>query len=88
MKIDRSFTAGMTTDPTRATIVRTVAQLASELGLRCVVEGIESRSQLDALPPGLLGQGYLLGRPGPDPGVWCGARRPGPAGGGRDSAGP
>jgi diguanylate cyclase (GGDEF)-like protein len=67
VKIDRSFTAGMATDAASVTIVRAVARLATELGLRCVVEGIESSGQLAALPPGLLGQGYLLGRPAPDP---------------------
>jgi diguanylate cyclase (GGDEF)-like protein len=73
VKIDRSFTAGMATDPTSAAIVRAVARLAAELGLRCVVEGIEARSQLDGLPPGILGQGYLLGRPAPDPALLPGA---------------
>lgn len=32
-----------------------------ELG--CVVEGIENPDQLGALPPGVHGQGFLLGRP-------------------------
>ena len=63
VKIDRSFTAGIPADATSATIVRTVAALAAELGLECVVEGIETRQQLESLPAGVLGQGYLLGRP-------------------------
>ncbi|GAA3232622.1 hypothetical protein GCM10017691_27440 [Pseudonocardia petroleophila] len=67
VKIDRSFTAGMASDPASATIVAAIARLSEELGLGCVVEGIESRRQLDALPAGLLGQGFLLGRPGPEP---------------------
>lgn len=65
LKIDRSFTAGLPDDPTSVTIVRTIAGLARDLGLTCVAEGIETDAQLLALPSGLLGQGYLLGRPVP-----------------------
>jgi len=65
VKIDRSFTAGLPDDPTSATIVRTVAGLARDLGITCVVEGVETDAQLVALPPGVHGQGYLLGRPIP-----------------------
>ena len=67
VKIDKSFTAGIPADRTSATIVRTVAALAAELGLECIVEGIETHQQLASLPPGLLGQGYLLGRPAERP---------------------
>ncbi len=63
VKIDRSFTAGLPDDPTSATIVRTIASLARDLGLSCVAEGIETDAQLLALPPGLVGQGWLLGKP-------------------------
>jgi len=62
VKVDRSFTAGMTTDRTSASIVRAVAALASDLDLGCVVEGIETVEQLLALPFGVQGQGCLLGR--------------------------
>ncbi len=44
-------------------IVNVISSLAEQLGLSCVVEGIETDEQLLALPPGVLGQGYLLGRP-------------------------
>ena len=63
VKVDRSFTSGLPHDSSKATIVRAVTTLATELGLSCVVEGIETEEQLHALPSGLLGQGYLLGRP-------------------------
>jgi EAL domain-containing protein (putative c-di-GMP-specific phosphodiesterase class I) len=63
VKVDRSFTSGLPDDPAAATIVRAVSTLARELGLSCVVEGIETDAQLRTLPPGVLGQGYLLGRP-------------------------
>lgn len=40
-----------------------ILNLAGDLGLDCVVEGIETREQLDSLPFPVLGPGYLLGRP-------------------------
>ena len=67
VKIDRTFTAAMLSDPTSATIVRAIAALSADMGLQCIVEGIESTEQLGALPPGVLGQGYLLGRPAESP---------------------
>lgn len=63
MEVDRSFTAGLPHDGTSATIVKAVIGLAEDLGLTCVVEGSEAAEQLSALPPGVLGQGFLLGRP-------------------------
>ncbi len=63
VKVDQSFTRGLPHDPTSTTIVNVISSLAEQLGLSCVVEGIETDEQLLALPPGVLGQGYLLGRP-------------------------
>ncbi|MGU3435011.1 putative bifunctional diguanylate cyclase/phosphodiesterase [Actinomycetes bacterium M1A6_2h] len=63
VKIDRSFTATMTTDPTSDTIVRAIIALARDLELVCVVEGIETLDQLESLPNSVHGQGYLFGRP-------------------------
>ena len=63
VKVDRSFTTGLPHDPTCRVIVRTIATLARDLGLSCVVEGIETPEQLHALPAGVHGQGFLLGRP-------------------------
>jgi diguanylate cyclase (GGDEF)-like protein len=71
VKVDRSFTAGMVTDRASASIVRAVAALAADLDLACIVEGIETIEQLVALPSGVQGQGFLLGRPHADPaGGW------------------
>ena len=67
VKIDKSFTAGLPYDPTSLTIVRAVAGLAAEMNLACIVEGIETEEQLAALPAGVLGQGFLLGRPASTP---------------------
>lgn len=63
VKVDRSFTATMIYDRTSATIVRTVANLAADLDLRCIIEGVETQEQLNALPNGVQAQGYLMGRP-------------------------
>jgi EAL domain-containing protein (putative c-di-GMP-specific phosphodiesterase class I) len=65
VKVDRSFTAGLPWDSTSVTIVRAVAALARDLGITCVVEGIETGAQLRALPDDVHGQGFLLGRPLP-----------------------
>jgi predicted signal transduction protein with EAL and GGDEF domain len=89
VKVDQSFTAGLPHDATSAKIVRSVAALAADLKLGCVVEGIETEAQLAALPVGVLGQGYLLGRPAALPqGRWIASPRaaPSPRDGGRPRA--
>jgi EAL domain-containing protein (putative c-di-GMP-specific phosphodiesterase class I) len=43
--------------------LQAVNEATLELSLSCVVEGIETVEQLEALPNGVHGQGYLLGRP-------------------------
>lgn len=63
VKVDRSFTATLTSNRTSATIVRAILTLAGDLGLDCVVEGLETQEQITALPFAVLGQGFLLGRP-------------------------
>ena len=67
IKVDRSFTAGLPHDQISSTIVRATIGLATELRLGCVVEGVETRVQLEALPKaeGLLVQGYFFARPAP-----------------------
>jgi diguanylate cyclase (GGDEF)-like protein len=67
VKVDRSFTAGLGVDPICETLVRATIGLARDLGLSCVVEGVETEAQLDLLgsEPHVLAQGYLLGRPRP-----------------------
>jgi predicted signal transduction protein with EAL and GGDEF domain len=63
VKIDRSFTVGLPDDPTSSKIVTAVAGLAADMGLVCVVEGVETAAQRSALPPGVRVQGYLTGHP-------------------------
>ncbi|SCX40578.1 diguanylate cyclase (GGDEF) domain-containing protein [Klenkia marina] len=65
VKIDRSFLAGIDTDPRQATFLHAVLRLAEEIDLPVVAEGVERPAQLTLLRA--LGcrhaQGYLLGRP-------------------------
>jgi diguanylate cyclase (GGDEF)-like protein/PAS domain S-box-containing protein len=65
IKIDRSFTGRLPADPTAMTLVRATVGLAEQLAISCVVEGVETREQLDALPgyERLLIQGHLYARP-------------------------
>lgn len=67
LKIDRSFVAGMSTEPKAAAIVATVVALGRTLGLTVTAEGIETAAQAGALNEAGcdFGQGYLLGRPMP-----------------------
>ena len=65
LKIDRSFVGNMATDPADAMIVRSTIDLARNLGLRVVAEGIEDAATYEALK-GLgcaLGQGFHIARP-------------------------
>jgi diguanylate cyclase (GGDEF)-like protein len=67
VKIDKSFIIGMLQDPNDAAIVRTSVDLAHNLGLKVVAEGVESRDLLEML--GTQGcdaaQGYYISRPLP-----------------------
>jgi diguanylate cyclase (GGDEF)-like protein len=67
IKIDRSFVMGMTEDESDATIVRSTIDLARNLGLDVVAEGVESQEIWDALRAHgcSLAQGYLISRPVP-----------------------
>jgi diguanylate cyclase len=49
VKIDRTFVTRMVDSPEAAAIVRTTVELARELGLRVVAEGVESAEQRAAL---------------------------------------
>ena len=65
LKVDRSFTDGLGTDPHDTSIVRAISALSDELGLELLAEGVETESQLrelEQLGCG-LGQGYWWSRP-------------------------
>ena len=65
LKIDRSFVAGIDHDPDRAHLVRDIVEMAHNLGLTVVTEGIEESGEA-ALVRDLhsdYGQGYWFSRP-------------------------
>ena len=66
LKIDQTFVAGLPADRRAVAIVAGVVALARHCGISCIAEGIETEAQRAHLARlGVLGQGYLLGRPGP-----------------------
>ena len=68
LKIDQSFVKSMQTDPDDAKIVRSTIDLAHNLGLTVVAEGVENAKVWDMLRELNCdqAQGYLFGRPEPD----------------------
>jgi diguanylate cyclase (GGDEF)-like protein len=67
IKIDRSFVMAMDKSPSDATIVRSTIDLAQNLGLDVVAEGVETQDAWDVLRRQgcTLAQGYFLSRPVP-----------------------
>jgi diguanylate cyclase (GGDEF)-like protein len=69
IKVDRSFVLDLGRDPVRLALTRSIMGLCDNLGLDCVVEGIEDMEQRELI--GRLGaplmQGYLFGKPASQP---------------------
>ena len=67
IKIDRSFVRDLDVNPGCLAIVRAVARLACDLGMKTIAEGIETRGQLEQLQSAGCdeGQGFLFSRPVP-----------------------
>ena len=67
VKIDKSFVLNMQDDENDAVIVRSIIDLAGNLGLRVVAEGVETEDAWDALRDmGCdIAQGYFISRPLP-----------------------
>jgi diguanylate cyclase (GGDEF)-like protein len=67
VKIDRSFVAGMTDDENDAVIVRSTIDLARNLGLRVVAEGVETADVMATLADLRcdVAQGFHVSRPLP-----------------------
>ncbi len=65
IKIDQSFVASMLTDNNDAVLVRTIVDMAHDLGHSLVAEGVETPLQRDRLSQlgAEVGQGYLFGYP-------------------------
>ncbi|MEQ1788733.1 MAG: EAL domain-containing protein, partial [Acidimicrobiales bacterium] len=78
VKIDRSFVERLGGPPGDEVLVRAVVQLARSLGLRSVGEGVETPAQLERLQSfGCdAAQGFLFGRPRPEPQFDLGSLRP------------
>ncbi len=68
IKIDRVFTQTVGTETVTASVVPQILEIAQGLGLTVIAEGIEKAEQADYFRSGrrgVLGQGWLLGRPMP-----------------------
>ena len=67
LKIDRSFIKNVMTDDASTIITRSVIDLAQELRIKLVAEGIETNEQLDYLKDlnCYTGQGYIYNKPMP-----------------------
>lgn len=65
IKVDRSFVRDIAEFPNSIALIRSIFDLTVNLGLDCVVEGVETREEMDALR-GIgvkVVQGYMIGRP-------------------------
>jgi diguanylate cyclase (GGDEF)-like protein len=84
VKIDKSFVLNMQEDENDAVIVRSIIDLARNLGLSVVAEGVETAAAWDALREmGCdIAQGYFISRPLPTDqiGAWLESVMPSPAG--------
>jgi len=69
LKIDGKFIRDLDVKPESPAMVRTLITLAHDVGMRVIVEGVETAEQLELVKT--LGanevQGFLLGRPAPNP---------------------
>jgi EAL domain-containing protein (putative c-di-GMP-specific phosphodiesterase class I) len=67
VKLDRAIVTGIDHDPVRRSMVEMMGELASRMDGWVLAEGIETEAELRTLTSlGVpLGQGWLLGRPGP-----------------------
>ena len=69
VKLDKFFTRGINQDSRRVDVVRSILTLSERFGSRIVVEGLETVEELAVVRDlgCTFGQGYLLGRPAPEP---------------------
>jgi len=64
IKIDRTFVSNIDKNPASYKIVKSLLTLSRDMGLGCVVEGVETREEMDTLVKlgGQLAQGYFYSR--------------------------
>ncbi len=67
-KIDRSFVTNLHQSPSSYKIVKSLLTLSADMGLDCVIEGVETEEELAALIAlgGISVQGYLFSPPLPE----------------------
>jgi sensor c-di-GMP phosphodiesterase-like protein len=68
IKIDRAFTSTVGTDAVTASVVPQILEMASQLDLQVIVEGIETEEQAEYFRDSgrnIQGQGWFFGRPVP-----------------------
>ena len=64
LKVDTSFTAGLPHERTHTAIVHGIASMAFELDIPCVIEGVETSTQLNAIRGmSVQAQGWYWGKP-------------------------
>ena len=65
IKIDRSFVTGLHKSPASFKIVKSLLALSRDMGLDCVIEGVETGEEMAALRKlgGLMVQGYFYSAP-------------------------
>lgn len=65
IKIDRSFVTAIDKNPASAKIVKSLVRMASDMNLKCIVEGVETSMELDVIRElgGCFVQGYHLSKP-------------------------
>lgn len=69
IKVDKHFVQGVGSDPVKLQFLRSIHELAVRTGARVIAEGIETDGDLAVIQElGIdFGQGFLLGRPAPQP---------------------
>lgn len=69
VKVDKHFIQGVSRDPVKLQFLKSLCDIAGKTGAQVVAEGIELEADLAVvLELGLdFGQGYLFGRPAPEP---------------------
>ncbi len=79
LKLDRAFVIALPQDTRALAVVKAIVRLGNELGMQVVAEGVETRTQLDALhEAGVdITQGFFHARPMPETALleWLDKRR-------------